>query len=141
MRVQDMAEYLRKKVMQGNRFQNKEQGEREFYLIAATFDEHGRMTALAENNIWKTHPMMKKYATQVNLNHKIYLHAEISAIIRSRGSCHSLIVIRVNKNGAFSMAKPCPVCQAAILDAKVEHLYYSDQDGDIVSPLGIGEKE
>lgn len=127
-----MAESLKKKVLESKRYTHQGQGVRDFFLIAATFDERGRIIAIGENTI-KTHPMMKKWSLKTNLKHKIHLHAEISALVRSYRPSYSLMVIRLNRKGEFAMAKPCPLCLAAILDARVKHLYYSDQDGDIVS--------
>jgi tRNA(Arg) A34 adenosine deaminase TadA len=76
--------------------------------------------------------MMKKYGERTNRPHKICLHAEISALVRTAQPSHSIMVLRVNRNGDLAMAKPCPLCRMAIADANIQRIYYSDMDGDIV---------
>jgi deoxycytidylate deaminase len=78
----------------------------------------------------KTHPMMLKY--QPN-DKRIYLHAEIDAIIRTINNhgvdilkdC-SLHVIRITKGGNLGMSKPCPGCQKAIEAFGIKKVYWSE---------------
>lgn len=132
MTIQEIADHLRKSVLSSTRYQQRDQNIGDFFLIAATLDKRGRIISIGENSLYKTHPLMKQYGEKVNLKHKIYLHAELSAIIKSYQQSHSIIVIRVSRDGSFAMAKPCPICQLAIKEAKIKHIYYSDFDGDIV---------
>ncbi len=133
MNISMIAEYLRQQVLISKRYRGNTPEISNHFLIAATLDKRGRIIAIGENSI-KTHPIMKHYGGRVQLKHKIHLHAEISALVRSQRRVHGIIVIRVSRNqGNLNMAKPCPICQAAINDAGIKNIYYSDRDGDIVS--------
>lgn len=60
--------------------------------------------------------MQAKYANKVGLPKKIYMHAEINAIIKCKQieRAYRLVVIRVLASGETGCAKPCPICSAAI---------------------------
>lgn len=131
MHIHDTALVLRSMILESDRYINKDTNIGDFFLLAATLDKKGRIIAIGENSV-KTHPLMRKYGSKVNLQHKIYLHAEVSAMVKSYQQAHSILVIRLNRAGEFAMAKPCLICQMAIHTAKIKHIYYSDQDGDIV---------
>jgi len=46
---------------------------------------------------------------------KIYLHAEIAAILKAGDKpIHRIEVLRTGKKGQHLNAKPCPICMAAI---------------------------
>lgn len=131
MTITEISDYLHTKVLNSPRYVSREPIVGDYYLIAATLDKKGRIIAIGENSI-KTHPIMEHYSKKMRIKHKIHLHAEISALVKSYQKSHSILVIRVNRSGNLAMAKPCPICQAAIDDAHIKHVYYSDIDGDIV---------
>lgn len=94
-------------------------------IIATTFDKKGVKIASAENSYIKTHTIQAKYAKNFNCN-KIYLHAEVLAIIRSRNrSIHKIKIERFNKNGQTMLAKPCQICELAIKEAGIKFVEYS----------------
>lgn len=102
-------------------------------LVAKAYNKHGKLIASATNSYVKTHPLQKRFAQQVGLDMKQYLHAEIACIIASRGAIiHSLHVSRSNKAGDMRDSKPCPVCQAAIRACGIKHVYYTTNGGEIV---------
>ena len=139
MDISTIAEYLRQQVLMSEKYIDKNPEISNHFLIAATLDKRGRVIAIGENSI-KTHPIMKHYGGRLRLKHKIHLHAEMSALVRSQRKVHGIIVIRVSRNqGNLTMAKPCPICQAAIDDAGIKNIYYSDRDGDIVSLIRLKE--
>lgn len=77
----------------------------------------------------KTHPMMIKYGDKP---HKVYLHAEIDAIIHAinkHGSEilkeSSLYVVRTNRKGAPMNSKPCNCCQKAIEAFGIKEVFHS----------------
>ena len=47
-----------------------------------------------------------------NSHEKIYLHAEIEALVKLRdwGRAYRIVVERYAKNGKPALAKPCPIC-------------------------------
>lgn len=88
-------------------------------LKAIIYDKKGRILSIGENSYIKTHPLQARIAKSINdisLHHKIYLHAEISAIIKCNdlSKAHRIFVSRVDQRGQFRLAKPCPVCMKAI---------------------------
>lgn len=67
-------------------------------------------------NRYKTHPMQAEYAGHI----KPYLHAEISALVRARSSPHKAYIVRKTRSGTIGLAKPCPSCMSALLDAGID---------------------
>jgi len=59
---------------------------------------------------------MKQLAKEVGHSlDKIYLHAEISAILRARDKpIHRIIIERYNAKGYPALAAPCPICRRAL---------------------------
>lgn len=77
----------------------------------------------------KTHPLQKKFQDR---EHRIYLHAEIDAIVQCISRHGSdilkdcdLIVLRTLKNGELANSKPCKGCQDAIKAFKIKNVYHS----------------
>jgi tRNA(Arg) A34 adenosine deaminase TadA len=94
-------------------------------IIATTFDKKGIKIASAENSYIKTHTVQAKYAKNFNPK-KIYLHAEILAIIRSKNRSISKIRIeRFSKSGDTMLAKPCEICELAIKEAGIKFIEYT----------------
>lgn len=85
-------------------------------LTARCFDKKGRLLSTATNSYSKTHPLQAYFAERVGHRAKIYLHAEIAAIIKAGDKqIHKIIITRYSPrtNKALN-AKPCPICQEAI---------------------------
>ncbi len=84
----------------------------------------------ATNIETKSHPTQAKFARMVGLKEKIYLHAEISALVKCRQEgADTIVVARVNSLGDLRMAKPCPICQLAIKEAGISRVFYSTNSG------------
>jgi len=114
-------------------------------LVASFSDRHkhkmGSVITDKNNNIismgcnsTKSHPIQYHYAKHIN-NKKIYLHAEISSIIKLNNKQSSkpyrLFVTRLLANGNISMSKPCPICLAAIIEVGIKEIIYTDSNGII----------
>jgi tRNA(Arg) A34 adenosine deaminase TadA len=125
--TKDTIKLLRERIISDNGYLKDG---RKFYVTAATLDKRGRIIAIGDSSPVKTHPLMKRYCHLIN-KYKIYLHAEISALVKSHREVDSLIVVRVNKHKQIASAKPCPICMAAIRDAKVRIIYYTCEGGII----------
>jgi|TARA_R110000822_G_scaffold194072_1_gene332396 deoxycytidylate deaminase len=95
-------------------------------------DKNNRVVSLGSNSD-KTHPIQWRYATQAGNEKACHLHAEIAALVRLRRQHipHTAIVVRLLANGKRSMAKPCSICEAALLDSGVQQVYYTDYNADI----------
>ncbi len=73
--------------------------------------------------------MMAKYT---NHEHKIYLHAEISAIVKCISKygneilpeC-SLYVMRISRGNNVSLSKPCETCQKVIDAFGIKKVYWT----------------
>ena len=93
-------------------------------VTALAYDRKGNLLSIGRNSYTKTHPMQARYAKLSGRPNAIYLHAEVSALVRARGKVHKLVVMRYGADGEPVLSKPCPACQLAIKDygvAVVEH--------------------
>jgi deoxycytidylate deaminase len=62
----------------------------------------------------------------VGLDDKQYLHAEVAAIIRSKGrDIHKIKIERYDSEGNPKLAAPCPVCQLAIKMAGIKFVEHT----------------
>ena len=99
--------------------------------VGALLLNKNRVVATGVNKETKTHPIQAKFAEMVGLHEKIYLHAEISALISNKSHADTIIVARLGGHGGDELrnAKPCPVCSLALQHAGIKHIYYSTDDG------------
>jgi len=58
------------------------------------------------------------------------MHAELN-VLRFAKPGDSLEVLRFLADGTLGMAKPCPICQAAIAKADLKDTWYSDRGGEM----------
>lgn len=96
-------------------------------VTAIIYDKRGRVLSIGKNSYTKTHPMMVLHATRVGRPQKIFLHAEIHAIIRCKDltKAYKMVVMRFDKNGNPMNAAPCPVCQSAIEAAGIKYVEHT----------------
>ena len=87
-----------------------------FNIIATVYDKRGRKLTEGTNSYTKTHTLQAKFAVQVGLDNKVFLHAEIAALSRLKSfhKPYKIVVERYLSDGSTALARPCPVCQAAI---------------------------
>jgi deoxycytidylate deaminase len=77
-------------------------------------------------NKMKTHPMQARFSAMTNDPMKIYLHAEIAAIIAAKGvQGHSIYIARIRRNGSTGIAKPCAGCAAALQEYGIKKIYFT----------------
>lgn len=92
-----------------------------YRVACAVLDKKDRILAIGQNSYSKTHPTQKRHAVNVGEEHKEYLHAEISALVKIRnGEPYKITVVRVGANGSLLNAKPCKICAAAIKEAGIK---------------------
>ena len=96
-------------------------------IKATIYDKKGRILSESYNSYHKTHPLQALYAKKVNKPDKIYLHAEISAIIKAQkfGEPYKIKIERYHKDGTPALAKPCPVCELAIKESGISVIEYT----------------
>ena len=83
------------------------------------------------NQDTKSHPLQARLAEMVGLSEKIYLHAEISALIKCKSDVDTIVVARLGGHSGDELrnAKPCPICSLALKEAGIEHIYYTTDEG------------
>lgn len=59
---------------------------------------------------------MARLAAKLNKPYKIFLHAEIDAILKCKDitEARSILITSTNKRGDIRLAEPCVICQSAI---------------------------
>jgi deoxycytidylate deaminase len=95
------------------------------HIKAVILDRKGRVLSVGYNSYIKTHPLQAKHARAAGQPLRVYLHAEISALIKCRGKPYKIRVERQNKDGQYMMAKPCSICQHAIKKSGIKFIEYS----------------
>lgn len=96
-------------------------------ITATVFDSAGKVLSRATNNYTRSHPIQARFAEGVGQPDRIFLHAEIAALVKLRGNQRPsrIHIERYTKDGNPALAAPCAVCQAAIKHWKVKHVTYT----------------
>lgn len=95
------------------------------FHVAAILQRKRKTVKICTNTL-KTHP---KYHRQAKSGHYIAsMHAEMNAC-RFAKPGDTLYVLRVNKEGRLTMARPCALCQDAIKEAQISRCYYTNWEG------------
>lgn len=97
-------------------------------ITAIIRDKRGRVMSVGKNNYVKTHPLMFKLGKKHNLQEKVFLHAEVDAIIKCLNidKAHRIEIFRVNSLGKYMPSKPCPICRSAIESTPIKEIFYMD---------------
>ena len=86
-------------------------------------------------NDYKSHPLQKqlnRYRDCDITKLKHYIHAEISAILRSNEESLNgayIFVYREDLNHMLASCRPCAACMAEIKHAGIKRIYYTTRDG------------
>lgn len=98
------------------------------HLITATVrDKRGRVLSVATNQYGKSHPLQRHFAQLCGEDERVYLHAELSALLRCRDKVpYSIHVERYTKDGQPALAAPCPICRKALAAFGVKHITYTE---------------
>lgn len=99
--------------------------------VGALLLHKNKVITQAVNQDRKSHPLQARLADMVGLSEKIYLHAEISALVKCRSEVDTIVVVRLGGHGGDEIrnAKPCPICSLALEQAGIEHIYYTTDEG------------
>ena len=91
-------------------------------LTAIIYDKRGNVLSIGKNSYTKTHPKQAKFAKEVGEEQKIFLHAEIDAIIKCANinKAHKISIFRVARKGGYGLAKPCRICETAIAKTPIK---------------------
>jgi len=96
-----------------------------YRLVAITTDKRGHILSIGHNSYRKTHPRQAYYAEKIGNVHRIFLHAEMDALIKCKKKPYAIYIIRVNNQGKPLLAKPCKICSMAIKDSGIEEVYHT----------------
>jgi tRNA(Arg) A34 adenosine deaminase TadA len=97
--------------------------------VGAILLNKNKVVMTATNLETKSHPLQASFAVRVGLPEKIYLHAEISALIKCKEDVDTIVVARVNNQGKLRMAKPCPICSLALKESGISNIHYTTNQG------------
>lgn len=96
-------------------------------LTAIIYDKKGRVISIGKNSYTKTHTYQAKMAAKVGKPDAIFLHAEIHAILRCKNleDAHRIFISRYDAQGIPKLAKPCSICEEAIIQSGIRHVEYT----------------
>ena len=84
-------------------------------IKATCRDKRGRVLSVGYNSYTKTHPLQYHFASIAGMKERIYLHAEIDALLKAgKHQVHSMFIERYGTNDRPLLAAPCPICMQAI---------------------------
>jgi len=93
---------------------------------ATVFDKRRRILSVGYNSYDKTSPVQARLAKKLHQPERIFLHAEIAALIRVRhGNPYKILIERYDDEGRPMLAAPCPICTLAIRGAGIEKVEYT----------------
>ena len=97
------------------------------YHVAAVLRRNGKVIKIGENTD-KTHPRFKRqYSDGTWASH---MHAEMN-VLRFALPGDEVEVMRFSKCGhRFTMAKPCPLCEAELKRSGVKKVKYTNWEGE-----------
>lgn len=78
--------------------------------------------SVGRNSYVKTHPLQAEAAKAVGESSKVFLHAEVAAIVKLKdwSRAYRIVVTRFDASGSPVCARPCKVCQRVIKQAGIE---------------------
>lgn len=96
-------------------------------ITALVYDKKGRLLSVGRNSYVKTHPLQAKMANQVGEDHKIFLHAEVDALVKIKdwNLAHTMVITRFTKDGKPALAAPCRLCAHIIKKAGILHVEHT----------------
>jgi tRNA(Arg) A34 adenosine deaminase TadA len=95
-------------------------------ILAKCYDKKNRLLSVAYNSYLCTHPVQAYFAKKVGMPERVFLHAEICAILRAKGKkIHKISVERYSKDGTPLLAAPCPICAEAIRAFGINEVSYT----------------
>lgn len=96
-------------------------------ITAVITDKRKKILSIGRNSYVKTHRWMAELAAKAGYPDRIYLHAEVDAIIRCRdlSKAHAIKTFRYNAAGLPVNAKPCAICWSAIEQTPIKIVEYT----------------
>lgn len=110
----------------------------QYFVVSFCLNKRGDIISIGCNNYLKSHPYQKAVSSRLikfneedgaDYSKRIYLHAEISSIVKAKKKINSIFVVRFLKDGGLAKAKPCRICELAIKEAGIKEVYYTSESG------------
>lgn len=102
-------------------------------ITAYCYNKRGHLVSIGHNSYTKSHPLQAYFAKKVGHPNKIYLHAEIAALVQAgtmeTNQVHEISIVRINKAGEIRPSKPCSICQEALKAFGVHQVVYTNSHG------------
>ncbi len=95
------------------------------HITALAYNKRGRLLSIGLNSYTKTHPLQAKFASKTDNPNRVFLHAELAALIKAQEKVHKLVVIRYDRHGKPANCKPCECCQRAIKHYGVKYVEHT----------------
>ena len=98
-----------------------------YNITAIIYDRRGNILSIGKNSYIKTHPLQARYAKQVGEPCKVFLHAEVDAIVKCKNldKAHKIVITRFLENGTPASARPCKVCAQAIRKTPIQYIEHT----------------
>lgn len=110
--------------------------QRKFQIKASCYDVKGRLLSTGLNSYTKTHPVVAHFSKLAGTPEKIYLHAEIQAVLRAKDKVVDTVAIeRYDSEGKTAMAKPCSTCALMLKAYGVRFVRYTTDQGEEIEKL------
>lgn len=95
-------------------------------ITAIVRNKRGRILSVGRNSYVKTHPLMSKAAIAAKVPERIFLHAEVAALLQVNWEqAYSIEVFRYTKDGKPANAKPCACCQYVINQTSIKKVIHT----------------
>ncbi len=102
------------------------------YMIGAVISKKNRVISNGCNTLKKTHPLQALYAKLTNNPEAIYLHAEMSAIVRAKEvdlEGATIHIFRRGLGGELRNSRPCDSCMRALIKRGIKKIHYTTDRG------------
>jgi len=96
-------------------------------LTAVIYDKKGRVLSIGKNSYTRTHPVQAALARAHGTPEKVYIHAEVDAILRCKDltKAYRIVVTRVGRSGELLLACPCGICSSYIKASGIKIVEHS----------------
>lgn len=96
-------------------------------VTAFVYDRKGNLLSVGRNSYVKTHPLQAKAAKACGFEKRIYLHAEVAAIVKIKEweDAFKIKVLRFGANGVPLNAAPCPICRHVIKQTGIKRIEHT----------------
>jgi tRNA(Arg) A34 adenosine deaminase TadA len=96
-------------------------------ITAYITNKQGHTLTIGNNSYTQTHPVQAQYSQAAHMPDRIFLHAEIAALVQLRKGMkpYKIAIERYGKDGRSRLARPCPACEAAIKAWGIKRVEYT----------------